>query len=160
MRKETGMAFLAAFGMAVLLVLMTCSCATKKKVTETKVVTEYVHDTVYSHSTDTVVNERIVHHTDTFTNTKREVITLIQREPGRVDTLMIERDNDSYHSAAVIDSTRFLRIAVDSLLKVLDRQHNENHDKETVRKQTHPWKWLIVGAVLFLTCLLILRSRS
>lgn len=151
-RQSTGMALLMALALMLVLTVMLCSCATKKTVTETV----YVHDTLRTHTTDTVKSERVVHTTDTLKIETQKVVTLIEREPGRIDTLRIDNSSDVYRSTAVVDSTARLRVAVDSLLKALDRQH----DKTTVKKTSPPWKFIAVCLGLLIASIVVLSINN
>lgn len=161
-RKEDGIAVIAAvLLMAMLGVFLLASCTTTKKAVEKVVETEYVHDTVYSHSTDTVYKERIVHQKDTVRESVEKLVTLVEKEPGRVDTVRIETLRDTYHGSALTDTTKQLINAVESLIKVLDRQKDTSSDKEVVKQAvTFPWKWLCIGLLCFIACLIVLTSKS
>lgn len=151
--RESGIAVFAAIIMMALIGLcILVSCNTKKTVTETL----YVHDTVFSHSTDTIRNERVIHHTDTLKIENEKIITLIQKEEGRIDTLRIDTYRDTYQFSMVSDSVASLRTAIDSLYRAYNRELN----KETVKKKSPPWKWIAICLGAFAVCILVLKSRD
>lgn len=128
--------------MALLSLCILMSCSTKKTITETV----YVHDTIYHHSTDTVVSERVVHHNDTVRVSEEKVITLIQREEGRVDTVRIDTARDTYKSSELTDELKQLHNAVDSLSKAVSKEHV----KEVLIYKKPLWKTVIIVSLVLI----------
>lgn len=152
-KRETKMLIIAeAMLLALLALMIMSSCATKKKVTENTI----VHDTLIVQHTDTIVNERVIRHTDTLKLVTERVITLKDEGEGRVDTIRIVENNDHYRYIYVGDSTRNLRSVTDSIIKILDSRHN----KATTKTSAYPWKWLIVGLLLLAACIIVLHDRK
>lgn len=134
-------------GMVLILIIAIgalCSCTTKQKV-----VTEYVtvHDTIRTHHTDTLLDVRVVTHTDTIRQVECHTVTL--KEGG--DTLKEVHYYYDTQKTIIVDSTQRYKATVDSLRAALTTEQNKY--KEVV-KTRHVVKWwellVIVGIVVAL----------
>ena len=136
------------FGAALLLfiaLVVLMGCTTKQKV-----VTEYVtvHDTIRTHHTDTLLDVRVVSHTDTIRQVEWHNITL--NNGG--DTIKEVHHYYDRQTTTYIDSTYRYKAERDSLNKAL----HEEKDKErvVVKKTSQPWwEWMLILAILAATIL-------
>lgn len=150
MKRETKMFLTAELIVFIILLLMIlCSCATKKVVE-----TVAVHDTVYSHQIDTIVNEKVVHKVDTIQELVEKIITL-KVDSGKVDTLRQDITHNIYKYVYLSDSTKNFKSVVDTLLKAMDKQH----EKTITKEKGVPWKWVFAFLAIFAVCIIVLKSK-
>ena len=131
--------------MALIALCILSSCKTKKVVTETL----FVHDTLIVSHTDTLIKEKWNTRHDTLQLLTEKIITIKDN-----DTVKVVVNNDRYKYVYVGDSTLTTKSVVDSLIKVLD----QNHNKETkVTKKRPPWDILIFAVAMLAACIIVLR---
>ena len=145
-RRETGMAWLMAIGIAALaaLILM-ASCKTSKVITETV----WEHDTLTVHHSDTVKEVVYKSRVDTVTNT--EVHTYTLNNVG--DTVKEIHHDHTYEKVIVVDSTDRYKSIVDSLQSIINHQHDKQ--QKTVKKQRSWSDYLILLALVGIAVLLV-----
>lgn len=145
-KRMTGMAWLAALWLVLVMIFLAmCSCTTKKVITETI----YEHDTVTVHQSDTVKEVVYKSKVDTVTNT--EVHTYTLNNVG--DTVKEIHHYHNKETVIVVDSTDRYKSIVDSLQAIVNKQHDK---QEKVTKTKRPWTdYIIVAAVLALAWFLI-----
>lgn len=133
---------MTAIAIAVLFALiglsfLSTSCATKEIVKE-EILT--VHDTIYSHKTDTLVDIKVITVHDTTRQVENHIITL--NNVG--DTI---KEIHHYHNSEkviVVDSTNRYKAVVDSLQKALHEQQNT----KTEIKQSKKWRGYVLTAII------------
>ena len=134
-RQETGIAIIAATTMIILIIILSlCSCSTKQHVVETV----YVHDTVFSHHTDTVVEVKIVHHTDTVRGHESHTYTI--NNVG--DTVKEYHYFHEKETTNTVDSTYRYQAERDSLRHAL---MEEKQKTKVVIKEKVSLKWLLIS---------------
>lgn len=132
----TAIAILVLFALIGLSFLLT-SCATKEIVKE-EILT--VHDTIYSHKTDTLVDIKVITVHDTTRQVESHTITL--NSVG--DTI---KEIHHYHDSEkviVVDSTNRYKVVVDSLQKAL---HEQQTSKKEV-KQSKKWRGYVLTVII------------
>ena len=141
---------MAIIGVAVMLliVLLTmCSCATKKVVEERV----YVHDTVTVHKSDTVVDVKVVHHTDTVRGHESHIYTI--NNVG--DTVKEYHYFHEKETSNTVDSTYRYQAERDSLKQALVE---EKQKKKEIKKYYYPkWFWIIISGNILLFILFLRR---
>lgn len=153
--REMGMAVMAAMVLWVVIALLAmCSCSGRKVITETIVTRDTIHIT---HS-DTVSIDRWLTHHDTLRIETERVVTLVKDTVGRIDTVRVESNTFHWQHIADEEGESKLMVKVDSVLKVLDKQHNRETVKEKARMPW--WGWLTIGGSLALGSVGILASRK
>lgn len=148
--KEENRAIAVAIGIIITLIALCIlsSCKTKKVVTETL----FVHDTLIVSHTDTLIKEKWNTRHDTLQLLTEKVITIKDN-----DTVKVVVNNDRYKYVYVGDSTLSTKSVVDSLIKVLD----QNHNKETkITKKRPPWDILIFAVAMLAACIIVLRVHK
>lgn len=150
--QETGMAIIVTAVIIILLLLT--SCGTRKTVTEYV----YTHDTIVTHRTDTIRDVVYQVRTDTIRETIIREITIRQDSTGKHDTIRINTVNDHYRYVYEGDSSASYRSAVDSILSAI----HQTKQKEVVKtKPLIPlWQKGLFLAVVFIVCIIILKSRT
>ena len=132
----TAIAIFVLFALIGLSFLLT-SCATKEIVKE-EILT--VHDTIYSHKTDTLVDIKVITVHDTTRQVENHTITL--NSVG--DTI---KEIHHYHDSEkviVVDSTNRYKAVVDSLQKAL----HEQQTSKTEVKQSKKWRMYFNIAII------------
>lgn len=132
----TAIAILVLFALIGLSFLLT-SCATKEIV---RVESYTLHDTIYSHKTDTLTEYRIITQHDTVRQVESHTLTL--NNVG--DTI---KEIHHYHDSEkviVVDSTNRYKATVDSLQKALHEQQNT----KTEVKQSKRWRGYVLTVII------------
>lgn len=152
--KLDGMAWLTVMVIIIVVAVWSlCSCGTRK------VVTEYVavHDTLVINHSDTVRMEIVKTKTDTLREYTIKEVTLQRDTAGKTDTVRVNIINDHYRYIYEGDSSSVYRVAVDSILKSLDKLKN----KETVK--TRPlvrwWEYGLAALIVGGIAVWVLKSR-
>ena len=110
-------AVLIAFIVLILMfALSLTSCRTTHTATEV-----YLHDTLRVHTSDTIYQRIVTHHTDTVRD--HEVTRIVLKESG--DTIKVYNDHYIYRYVGRNDSTDIYKTRIDSLLKILDQRQHE-----------------------------------
>ena len=139
--------------LAIIIVSALCGCGSKKVITEQI----YVHDTLIVTHTDTVRVESIKTKTDTLREVTVREVTLMRDTAGKIDTVRIETVSDHYQYIYEGDSSSVYRVAVDSILRALDRQR----EKETIK--TVPsvdwWHHIVFLSLIFLALYFVCRWK-
>lgn len=149
-RQETGMALIAATTMIILIIILAlCSCSTTKHVVEQIT----VHDTVYSHHTDTVKDVKVLHLTDTVK--LQEVHTYTVNAAG--DTVRENHHLIEHNKIMIIDSTFRYQSERDSLRQALHEAQSNNKVIVKEKEVMPRWGWIIVGCSLIPIILFISR---
>ena len=132
----TAIAIAVLFALIGLSFLLT-SCATKEIIKEEMLT---VHDTIYSHKTDTLVDIKVITVHDTTRQVENHTITL--NNVG--DTI---KEIHHYHDSEkviVVDSTNRYKATVDSLQKALHEQQNT----KTEVKQSKKWRGYVLTVII------------
>lgn len=142
-QQENGMAVLSFFiwSIVIAIIVMTCSCTTRKTVTETI----FVHDTIHVTHTDTVSEVKVMQHNDTVI--QREVHTITLDAGG--DTI---REIHHYHDinrTVIVDSTARYQSLRDSLSRALRAEK----EKLTQVRDNHE---LLTQKIFFITLIIII----
>lgn len=157
-RQETGMALIAATTMIILIIILAlCSCSTTKNVVEQIT----VHDTVFSHHTDTVKDVKVLHLTDTVK--LQEVHTYTVNAAG--DTVRENHCLIEHNKMVIIDSTFRYQSERDSLRQALYEAQNKDKVIVKEKKVMAWWGWIIVGCslipiIIFFVNRLIIRTLT
>ena len=156
-RQESGMAIITVAVLITIILLSLCSCSTTKHVVEQIT----VHDTVFSHHTDTVKDMKVLHLTDTVK--LQEVHTYTVNAAG--DTVRENHHLIEHNKMVIIDSTFRYQSERDSLRKALrEAQINEKYIIRE-KKIMAWWGWIIVGCslipiILFFVNRLIINKKK
>lgn len=144
---------MAAVLLAIIILSALCGCGSKKKVTEQV----YVHDTLIVRHTDTVRVESIKTKTDTLRELRMREVTLMRDTAGNIDTVRIETVSNYYQYIYEGDSSSVYRVAVDNILRALDRQR----EKEAIK--TAPavdwWHHIVFLSLIFLALYFVSRRK-
>ena len=113
-----------------------------------------MHDTLRVHTSDTIYQRIVTHHTDTVRD--KEVTRIVLRETG--DTIKVYNDHYIYRYVERNDSTDIYKTRIDSLLKVLDQR------KEQKQVKTKPpiawWEYALTITILLVVSIWVLRSKT
>ena len=131
--------------MAAVLLLIFLGLLSSCKTKEEAVTEVFVHDTVYVHHSDTVIDVRFQKSSDTLRQVIEKVVVL--RDNG--DTLKTIVNNKEFKYVEVRDSASKYVARIDSLLKSLDSMYNESVVKSKRRLGIAQWEVI---------CLIILLS--
>ena len=155
-RHENGILAIAeCVIIALLMVCVLSSCATKKKVVKEK---EYEHDTLLVSHRDTFFVEKWNYKHDTIKVESERIVTLMQSDKALpAETVKVVTNNWRYEREIVKDSTSRFVIKIDSILKALDQRHEA---EKVITKTKPPWDILIFIAAVFLACVVVLRSKK
>ncbi len=149
-RRETGMAWLMAIGIAALAALMLmASCKTSKVITENV----YEHDTVEVHHSDSV--REVTHKVEKDSVIEKEVHTYTLNDVG--DTVKEIHHYHTFEKVIVVDSTDRYKSIVDSLQSIIN--HQLNKQQKIVKKQ-RSWSDYIILLGLVGIALLLVRKIS
>ena len=136
-RQETAIA-IAATAVMLLIILLT-SCTTTKSITETEV----VRDTVTLNHHDTVTLNKYLTLHDTVSDIQYHYITL--NDKG--DPIKEVHIHDNKETVRIVDSTYRYKAEMDSMQRLLDKQH----DQLTVKEQgggVKRWEIALYAAIL------------
>jgi hypothetical protein len=141
-RKLTGFVVITAiFLMLFIAVCALCSCTTKQKT-----VTEYVtvHDTIRTHSTDTLREVSYQVRVDTVRQTETHTITL--NNVG--DTIKEIHHYHDTEKVVVIDSTDRYRAVVDSLRAALITEQQKAKEVVRTKHVIRWWEWILIAGIV------------
>lgn len=153
--REENRIMAVAIGVLVTLIVLCClcSCGAKKVTTETL----YVHDTLRIAHTDTFMVERWNYKRDTVRVESERIVTLLQSDKTQPpETIRIVTNNNQYERVETSDSTVRLASRIDSLLRMMDRDHDR---EKAVTKTQPPWKWICVAVLCLMAIVVVLRSK-
>lgn len=153
--REENRIFAVAVGVLVTLIALCClcSCAVRKTVTETL----YVHDTLRIAHRDTFVVERWNYKRDTVRVESERIVTLLQADRTQPpETIRIVTNNNHFERVETGDSTVCLASRIDSLLRMMDRDHER---EKVVTKTQPPWKWICVSVLCIMAFVVVLKSK-
>lgn len=154
-RQESGMAIITVAVLITIILLSLCSCSTKQHVVETV----YVHDTVFSHHTDTVVDVKIVHHADTVKGHESHIYTI--NNVG--DTVKEYHYFHEKETSNTVDSTYRYQAERDSLRHALHEEQNKEKVVVMEKKVMAWWGWLIIGIMAgpcLMVAVFVIRKRN
>lgn len=143
--RENGIVFLSliAWLFVIVIIMMCCSCASEKTLTE--VIT--VHDTLREVRTDTIRDVRLVTVHDSTHHMTERIVTL--KESG--DTLRIIQNNTVERIIERTDSLERYRHVVDSLKAVIDKA---KHQQEVKIKKGPTF----LDKIIFITILIVILA--
>ena len=172
-RTETGIAAIAITAILLIIVLSLLAGCKTKTVTITE--TLYVHDTITSHKTDTIVDIRVK--TDSVVEYKMLTshdTTIIERE----NTIVLRENGDTLRQSELekvwqkihdmenlqhienhFDSLGFYKVQNDSLRKAL--AENKSRDKTVVKteKVIKWWEYVLLLAIVGIAIYFVLRRK-
>ena len=141
-RRETGMVLI----MGMVLMLAIALVALFGCTTKAKVITEYVtvHDTIQTHHTDTLLDVKVVTHTDTIRQVETHTITL--NNVG--DTVKEIHHYFDTQKTIIIDSTNRYKATVDSLRAALTTEKNKYKEIVKTKHVVKWWEWMLIIAIV------------
>ena len=146
---ENGMVFITLLAWLIIMtmVMLCCSCASRKEMI-TEVVT--VHDTIQTVRTDTIRDVRLVTVHDSSHHVTERIVTL--RESG--DTLRIVVNNNIERIVQKSDSLDRYRHVADSLKAVIDKAASNTHT-QVITDQRLAIKYKILFYITLILTILI-----
>ena len=156
--REENRILAVAIGVLVTLIVLCClcSCGTRKTVTETL----YVHDTLRIAQSDTIIAERWNYKRDTVRVESERIVTLLQGDKTQPpETIRIVTNNNHFERVETSDSTVRLASRIDSLLRMMDR----DHEREKTVTKTSPvidlWQYAVFLSLIFLPLYFVVKSK-
>ena len=137
-----------AIGILACLLLTLAGCRTTKTTTEV-----YLHDTLRVHTSDTIYQRIVAHHTDTVRD--KEVTRIVLRDSG--DTIKVYNDHYIYRYVGRNDSTDIYKTRIDSLLKVLDQRQNE---KKVIKQGPPLYEKLVFVAIIAMVVFIVVKFKK